>query len=177
VGQSMGGMAITQAAACCPERIKALVYVAAFIPAEGQSLVELVSYPEAADDQVQANLTVEGDPPVGSLSAEGHRHAMLNCCTLEQVAWATPRLGPQPIAPFEHRVSVPEDCREAFERLPRGYIFCSRDHAIPPAMQRRMFEDRGCDRVIEIETDHWPWVSRTEEFNHALNRIVEGLTR
>lgn len=176
-GQSMGGMAITQAAARCPERVLALVYVSAFLPAEGQSLGELVSYAEAADDQVQANLIVEGDPPVGRLTPEGHRIAMLGCCTPEQVAWATERLGAQPVAPFAGQVTVPEEHREAFEALPRAYILCSRDQAIPPAMQWRMIQDRPCDPVIEIATDHWPWVSRTAEFNQALNQIVASLVR
>ena len=71
VGHSMGGMAITQAAARCPEPLAALVYVAAFCPDEGQSLVELVSYPEAADDKVQANMVVSGDPPVAELTGDG----------------------------------------------------------------------------------------------------------
>lgn len=177
VGHSMGGIAVTQAAARCPERVRGLVYVAAFLPGDGQSLGELVSYPEAADDQVQANLIVEGDPPVGRLTPEGHRIAVLGCCTPEQVAWATERMGPQPIAPFGQPVKVPEDRREAFEALPRAYILCSQDRAIAPAMQRRMIEERGCDEVIEIETDHVPWISRTEEFSQALNRILETLER
>ncbi len=42
VGHSMGGMVITQAAARCPEHVAALVYLAAFVPADGQSLMELV---------------------------------------------------------------------------------------------------------------------------------------
>ncbi len=38
VGHSMGGIVATQAAARCPERVAALVYVAAFLPKDGQSL-------------------------------------------------------------------------------------------------------------------------------------------
>lgn len=71
VGHSMGGMVVTQAAARCPEHVAALVYVAAFLPADGQSLVDLVSLPEAADDQVQANLVVHGDPPVARCPSRG----------------------------------------------------------------------------------------------------------
>ena len=43
VGQSMGGMAITQAAARCPQSVAALVYIAAFVPADGQSLMDLAA--------------------------------------------------------------------------------------------------------------------------------------
>ena len=55
VGHSMGGMVITQAAARCPSQIARLVYVAAFLPADGRSLLDITHLPEAAGDQVQAN--------------------------------------------------------------------------------------------------------------------------
>ena len=175
VGHSMGGMAITQAAARCPEPLAALVYVAAFCPDEGQSLVELVSYPEAADDKVQANMVVSGDPPVAELTGDGAVDAVFNCCTPEQAQWGERQHGPQPIAPFEGRVTVAEDKREAFARLPRAYVVTTQDHAIPPAMQRRMLSDRECEPVLEIDTDHAPWISRTSDLVAALNEIVATL--
>ena len=55
VGHSMGGVIATQGAARCPERVAALVYVAAFMPKDGQSLLDLTKLPEGAGDQVQAN--------------------------------------------------------------------------------------------------------------------------
>ena len=174
-GQSMGGMAVTQAAARCPEHVRALVYIAAFAPAEGQSLVELVSYPEAAGDQVQANVIVEGDPPSGRLTRDGAVVAMLNCCTEEQVDWAAPRLGSQPVAPWEGKIVVEDSARAAFQALPRAYIYCGSDHSIPPPMQRRMLTERGCDPVLEIGTDHWPWLSRTDEFVSAMNEIIHAV--
>jgi pimeloyl-ACP methyl ester carboxylesterase len=175
VGHSMGGMAVTQAAARCPEQLAALVYVAAFAPAEGQSLMELVSYPEAAGDQVQANLVVAADAPVATLTGQGAINAVYNCCTPEQAEWGQRQHRPQALAPFEDRVSVPEGRREAFARLPRAYVVCTQDRAIPPAMQRRMLSDRGCDQVLELDTDHSPYVSRTGELVAALNEIVEAL--
>ena len=67
VGHSMGGIVITQTAARCPKRIALLVYVCAFLPGDGQSLLDLTRLPEGADDQIQANLVLEGDPPVARL--------------------------------------------------------------------------------------------------------------
>lgn len=131
VGQSMGGMAVTQAAALRPDVITRLVYAAAFAPAAGQSLADLVTYPEAADDQVQANLVVEGEPPVAILPPAKARDALCNACTEEQASWAVSRLGAQPLAVFGMPVSVPEENRAAFEALPRAYILTTRDRAIP----------------------------------------------
>ena len=41
VGYSMGGGVITQAAARCAERIASLVFVCAFMPANGQSMLDM----------------------------------------------------------------------------------------------------------------------------------------
>lgn len=169
-GQSMGGMAITQTAARCPQHVTGLVYIAAFAPQDGQSLTDLVSYPEAADDQVQANLVVDGD--VAILRGEGAKLAMLDCGSPDQAAWAEARLTPQPLGPFNQKVTIAGATGQQFERLPRAYIYCSRDRAIPPEMQRRMIADGDFDPVIEIETDHWPWLSRTDEFLAAMEQIT-----
>src|SRR3954451_18205606 len=97
VGHSMAGVAITQVAARCPERIAKLVYVAAFLPADGQCLADLAQLPEGAGDMVQENVAVEGDPPVATMPAEAAREGFYALCSPEQVAWATERLRPQPL--------------------------------------------------------------------------------
>lgn len=73
VGNSMGGIIATQAAARCPERVAALVYATAFVPKDGQSLLDLTKLPEGAGDQVQANITIEGEPPVAIMPAAASR--------------------------------------------------------------------------------------------------------
>ena len=143
VGHSMGGMVITQAAARSPRQIRSLIYVAAFLPADGQSLLDLTAYPEAADDQVQANLVIDGDPPVATMPPAAARGALFGCCDDEQAAWGVAQLGGQPVVPFGQPVSLGDPPAAAFAALGRAYITCLRDRAIPPAMQRRMFEAGG----------------------------------
>jgi len=172
-GHSMGGMVVTQAAALAPEHVGRLIYVAAFLPDEGQSLMDLVAYPEAADDQVQANLVVEGEPPVGMLPPAAARDALFGRCDDEQAAWALEHLQPQAVVPFTNPVHLDPAKGDAFRQLPRAYITCTQDRAIPPQMQRRMFEAAGCDPVITIETDHSPWISRTNELVAALLQLAE----
>jgi len=171
-GHSMGGMVITQAASRATADVVKLVYVAAFLPADGQSLLNLTQLPEAAGDQVQANLVVEGDPPVATMPLHACRDALFGCCTDEQVAWAIARRGSQPVVPFTQPFELDPDDAAAFAALPRAYIHCSQDHAIPPPMQRRMFTAAGCEPVITIDTDHSPWLSRTEELVAALDQLA-----
>jgi Alpha/beta hydrolase family len=152
------------------------VYLAAFLPADGQSLLALTQLPEGAGDQVQANLVVDGDPPVGTMPAQAARMALHGCADDETAAWAIARLGPQPAAPFGQPVRIEPAARDAYERLPRAYVTCLQDRAIPPALQRRMLEAARCDPVIEIDTDHAPMLSRADETVAALDGLARAQT-
>jgi pimeloyl-ACP methyl ester carboxylesterase len=162
---SMGGMVATQAAARCPERIAALVYVAAFLPRDGQSLQDLVRLPEGEGDQVQANLVVEGDPPVGRLADDVVRRTTYACCSDEVAAWAIPRRRPQALLPFTQPVALGDG---ALDGIPRAYVLCGQDQSIPPPLQRRMIREGGVERVIELDTDHAPMLSMPAELAEAL---------
>jgi len=89
VGNSMGGIIATQGAARRPDRVAALVYVAAFIPKDGQSLLDLTRLPEGADDQVQANIVIEGEPPIATMPAGASRQALYGSCAQDVAAWAS----------------------------------------------------------------------------------------
>lgn len=169
VGHSMGGMVITQAAAQCPERIDRLVYVAAFLPADGESLIDLTHRPEGAGDSVQAGLVVDGDPPVASMPDDAAREGLMHCCDDEAAAWGISLRGTQPVAPFTHPVRL---TGPGFGELRRAYVMCLQDRAIKPALQRLMLERAGCDPVLEIDTDHCVWASRPDELSRALNRLA-----
>jgi pimeloyl-ACP methyl ester carboxylesterase len=175
-GHSMGGMVITQASSQRPGKLAGLIYVAAFLPAPGQSLLDITHLPEAAGDSVQANIVVGGEPPVATMPPEAAPEALYHCCTAEQVAWALPRRGAQPVIPFTQPFTPPDGDTAAFDGLPRAYVTCLQDRAIKPALQRLMYSAAGCDPVIAIDTDHSPWLSRTDELVAALHRIAGALT-
>ena len=169
VGHSMGGVAITQAAVRCREQVALLVYVTAFMPRDGQSLLDLAWLPEGADDLVQANIVVEGDPPVATMPASAMREAVMANCTEEQLTWVNARVRPQPVAAFAMPVSIPSG---SLDGLQRAYVYCSADRAIPPALQRRMMRENPCVGVVELETDHSPHLSATSQLAAALERFT-----
>lgn len=165
VANSMGGMVISQAAARRPERVRRLVYVAAFLPADGQSLIDLTGLPEGADDLVQETVMVSGEPPVGELPESTVREAN-RACPEEVIEWALERNGRQPILPFTQPVSL----AGRFGEIPRTYVICTMDRSIPPPLQRRMAKDDGVDDVVELHTDHHPQLSRRDELAKLLDR-------
>ena len=169
VGSSMGGVVITQAAAACPERIASLVFVCAFMPADGQSLLDLTRLPEGRNDAIQANLVIDGDPPVASLPDEAAAAVIYTECTSEQVAWAIARRRPQPVAPYATPVLIDD---AAVSAIPRFYVLTARDQSMPPALQRRMISEHPCERVFELDADHAPFLSATDELVSALLAVA-----
>jgi pimeloyl-ACP methyl ester carboxylesterase len=169
VGHSMGGIVATQAAARCSERVAALVYVAAFLPMDGQSLVDLTKLPECDGEQVLANVVVEGEPAVAVMPAAASRHVLYGACVEDVAAWAIARQCPQPVSPLPVAVSIPPG---ALNGINRYYVLCTRDRAIPPPLQRRMVAENPCADVIELETDHTPQLSMTNELAKALHQFA-----
>jgi pimeloyl-ACP methyl ester carboxylesterase len=168
-GNSMGGIVATQGAARCPSRVRALIYVTAFLPKNGQSLLDLTQLPEGAGDQVQANITIDGDPPIATMPDAASRQAVYGACTDDVAAWAIARQRPQPVAPFVTPVSIPLG---ALDNIKRYYVVCTRDRAIPLPLQRRMIAENACADVVELDTDHTPQLSMTDELAKALNRFA-----
>jgi pimeloyl-ACP methyl ester carboxylesterase len=169
VAHSMGGVVATQAASESSDRVAALVFVCAFMPADGQSLLDLTHLPEGQGDMIQANLQVEGDPPVATLPDDAAAAAIYNCCTPEQTSASLPRRRPQAVAPFATPVRVDESVLAA---IPRFYVLTKQDNSIPPALQRRMIGEHPCTNVVELDTDHAPYLSATEELVAALDRFA-----
>ncbi len=169
VGHSMGGVVVTQTAARNPDRVEKVVYVCAFVPGDGQSLIDLTQLPEGEGDEIQANMVVEGDPPAARMPEDAARTAEFGECSEEAYMWAVKRQGAQPVVPFTQPVMIPDG---VFDAIPRRYIFCTRDHSIPPPLQRRMAEAAGITETAELDTDHSPSFSRTEELVEAIDRLA-----
>lgn len=169
VGHSMGGMVITQAADTFLEgggELKQLVYVTAFVPRNGQSLVDLANSPEGAGDMVQANVVVEGEPPIGRLPDDKAREAFYADCPEDVSSAAVAALDPQPILAFVSPVSIQDD-----RVIDRRYILTTEDKAIPPVLQRRMTNDTAFNEVVEIASSHSPFLSQPDILSELLIRF------
>ena len=140
------------------------------MPADGQSLLDLTGLPEGASDQVQANIVVEGDPPVATMKDPSARAALMARCSPEQIARSIERSRPQAVAVFATPVSIAPG---ALDGLRRVYIQTSEDRAIPVALQLRMVRENPCVEVVEIATDHAPFLSAPQETLAAFERFAE----
>ncbi|MEA5455961.1 alpha/beta hydrolase [Sinomonas sp. JGH33] len=157
VAHSMGGIVTTQAAAQVPELISRLVYVTAFRPVDGESLLDLTHLPEGAGDGVQANITVAGEPPVATFDFEKANDVFGNGVPAHLAQEAAAKLTPQPLSLFATPVSI-----RAAALPPAEYVICSEDRAIPPALQELM-ATREPARTHRLAAGHSPFYSHPQE--------------
>ena len=154
VGHSMGGMVITQASEQRPDRIAPLVYLCAFLPRDGEALIQLAE--SDSEGLVLPNLAFSEDGLTATLREGTPRKAFYGACSEADAAWATARLVPDPSV--GHTTPV-HTTAARWGRVPRVYIECLRDRAIPIALQRRMYTASPCRKVFTLDTDHSPFLS------------------
>lgn len=172
VGHSMGGMVVTQAAddfIAGGGELTQVIYASAFLPEDGQSLVDLAGLPEGAGDMVQANVQVSGEPPIGVLATEHAIAAFYGECDPAVAQAAAARLGPQPILAFVMPVSIDNN-----RKITRRYVITGKDKALPTALQRRLAKHPSIVEVAEIDTDHSAFLSRTSEFVDIIDRFARS---
>lgn len=157
VGHSMGGVVITQAAEYRPEKIKILVFLTAFLPQNGESLLQLAGGDTEA--LVLPNLIMAEDQSYATVRDESIKEAFYGDCSDEDVKRAKSLLVPQAAAPFATPVNT---SKERFGSVRRVYISCLRDKAISPALQEKMYKALPCEKVISMDTSHSPFFSAPE---------------
>lgn len=146
VGHSYGGSVITGL-----ERVRHLVYVAAFVPAAGESGALLGGAGALVNAAVQRH-----EDGSTSIRPEQAREVLYADCTeaeSERAAGLLVRQRPG------HGRGVPS--RIAWDSVGSTYLRCEQDRALSPELQERMGE--RCTTVVSVEAGHSPFISRPRQ--------------
>ncbi len=168
VGHSMGGIVLSQTAEQYPDKIERLIYVAAYLLQNGESLFQV----STADTDSQIGSYLLPDPEHGQISIrlEALKDIFLHDCSEAVIAEAEARLRPDLIAPQTTLMRLTE---ENFGRVPRTYITTKLDRVVSPNLQRQMFTALPCDRILEIETGHSPFAAAPDKLVALLLELVK----
>ncbi len=156
IGHSYGGMVATGVADRARARIKRLIYLDAFAPNDGDSLLDLLA---------------PGALPQRQAGADGWRippRAMPPDTPPEDVAWCTPRRLPQPAKTFAQKLRL----KNGPLTLPRHYIYCTRhppEDNFRPSYERAKREGWG---TSEIDASHNPHITCPEVLADLLGGIA-----
>ncbi|MET9122357.1 alpha/beta hydrolase [Streptomyces sp. NPDC004528] len=171
-GHSYGGAVISQAAAGEP-KVKALVYIAAFIPEKGESALELsnkfpgstlgsalhaVPFP-LADGNTGTDLYIDPDKFHDQFAADVPKN-------ITALMAATQR----PIAASALEEGATD---AAWHTVPSWSLVATADNNIPPASQRFMSE-RANAETVELDASHAVSVSHPHEVARLIQRAAEN---
>ena len=162
-GHSLGGCTISQAAEKRPEKIKALVYIAAFLLMNDEQAINYVM--ADTESVVVPNLIMPDDQSYSTVKKEFIKEGLYAECSEEDFNFAQSLLVPESSAPFLTPIVITD---EKFGQILRIYISCLRDKAVGPATQERMYTNLPCEKIIPMDTDHSPFFSAPDELARHL---------
>ncbi|MEM9488928.1 MAG: alpha/beta fold hydrolase [Myxococcota bacterium] len=162
VGHSMAGMIIAQVAEMRPQAIEQLVFVSAYLPRDGESLVDLAS---RDPDAITGEYLIFNDDGTLAVASEGLGEVFCGDCTAEILATLTDHYRDEPTAPLSESVAL---SAENFGAVAKVYIETVQDRAVSLALQQQMVSDTPVDRVISLDTGHLPMLVAPESLSEEL---------
>ncbi|RYE43138.1 MAG: alpha/beta fold hydrolase [Hyphomicrobiales bacterium] len=151
LGHSWGGFLISKIAEIIPQRIKRLVYQNAFVPLDGQCVLD--NTPPFFGPALTANCEERGDGTV-MLPFEVWRDGFINDADIELATETYGHLRPQPFRTF----TEPIDLKTFYTlEIPKSYINCTEDNGLlqgewgwHPRMSNRL----GYFRLVQMPGSH-----------------------
>ena len=177
VGHSYGGAVLSNAAAG-NEQVQALVFIAGWMPDEGESIQQLLESEAFADSLVAAALrplpfTNPDGSEVVDLYLDRELFPEAFCADVDPdtaaMMAATQR-------PWSGAAAATPSGPAGWRSIPSWYLLGTEDRAIPPAGQRFMAE-RGNARIEEVVASHASMVSQPDVVTQLILSVVEETSR
>ena len=159
IGHSYGGMVATGVADRARERIARLIYLDAFVPNDGDSVLSLT--PARAAPMREAARKNGGFIPPNPMPPDVPE---------ADRAWAVPKRVGQPLKAFEQPLTL----RNGPLTLPRHYVYCTRHmpgDPFRPFLERARRDGWG---VSEIDSSHHPHITMPDGLADLLHAIAGG---
>ncbi len=173
VGHSMAGMVISQVAENIPERIDRLVYVAAYLPADGQSLLDWAG--KDAESLAGANLAYNATGSAARVKSEAIVPGVCADCPPYMKEVLIKYHKAEPTAPLTEPVRL---TGKNFGRVPKFYLYTTKDRAVGYPLQQAMVAANGNVRkTYEMKTSHLPFVVDPTGFLDRLREISEEVVK
>ncbi len=167
VGHSLAGVVVSQVAEAMPDRIERIVYVAAYLPANGQSLLDLAQ--QDAQSQVGPNLVYTTDGSSATIKESFIVPGVCADCPDFMKEALVKYHKVEPTGPMTEAVRL---TKANFGRVPKFYLHTTEDRAVGYALQQRMVAATpGIEKTFTFKTSHLPFVVDPAGFLSALAEI------
>tara|TARA_A100001015_G_scaffold124627_1_gene138114 strand:- start:256 stop:1104 length:849 start_codon:yes stop_codon:yes gene_type:complete len=162
VGHSFNGITISQVAELRPKKVKKLVYLTAFLLPNGGSFFDAVQGVEGST--AVENFYLSDDKTYALVKEEEIQNAFAHDIPKEAFDQTKPNIVPEPAAPLMYKLEITD---ENFGSVPKYYIECTEDRAIPIAVQRAMYE-ANVVKSYSLASSHTPNFSQPDKVAEIL---------
>lgn len=166
VGHSMGGVVIPKVAEIVPARVAHLVFLAAVVLRDGESLLG-AQIPSPSRPLLEGLARSGGGVAQYPAAIEWARWLSDMPAGDARVVDALTRMTPQPLRPWTERV----DMRRFYAMdVPRTYVRCLRDNAVTPARAAQYATRLGV-APVDMDCAHEPMLSALDDLVTILEKI------
>ena len=169
VGHSFGGITISNVAEAAPERIRTLVYVAAYLPqadAADQSMAKLAEQDQwNRFNKGRQNFLLAPDYKTASVLAADRVLLFCADCTPTAQQRTLTLMQREPLAPAATPVKL---TAARFGAVDKVYVHTTRDNAVSFTLQQRMVARTPVRRTLTLDTGHSPFVESPQALADAL---------
>ena len=163
VGHSMAGIVISQVAENMPGSIKKLVYLAAYLPQNGQSLLDIAK--TDAGSHVGKYLKIDEQNSTVAIDKEGAVDIFVADAPESVQAKFALGVQPDPFVPFITPVKLSAEHFGATEKV---YIYTTNDHAVSYPAQQVMATSMQVKTKYTLESSHTPFISMPDQLASIL---------
>jgi pimeloyl-ACP methyl ester carboxylesterase len=154
VAHSFGGVVMNQVAEEMHDRIKELVYVAAYVPRNGESLLSLAT--TDGDSHLGKVLQIKEKEGLAIVPKEGVVDAFFEDAPTRVQEFAPSHFPVEPLAPLATPVRTTDANYGALKKV---YVFTANDHTNSPTLQHKMVADNNITKSYTLPSSHTPFVS------------------
>jgi pimeloyl-ACP methyl ester carboxylesterase len=159
VGHSMAGLVISQVAEEIPGQIKSLVYLAAYLPQNGESLLSLAK--QDADSHVGKYLQIDQATGSANVAKDGVIDVFAADAPAQVGEYIANNIKPEPLAPLATPVTL---TNEKFGSVKKIYIHTTDDHAVSFTLQNLMVKNNGhVSKEYSLPSSHTPFISMPDK--------------
>ena len=167
VAHSWGGFPATLAADITPAKFRRLVYLCAYVPREGLSLVDMR---KLAPRQPILKAVDRGEDGMSyGVFPEQAQEVFYADCPAGTTEFALAHLSAQATLPQ----TTPARLSQGHLAVPRSYIRTLHDNAIPTEFQAEMVADWPREDVYEMVTSHSPFFADPSGLAALIDKIVK----
>lgn len=168
VGHSLGGMIISAVAEQMPSKIEKLVYIAAYLPASGQSLFGLAM--TDPDSQLGTAGTLIFHDDIGTVDVKQDQivSAFIQDGSSQVQNLVLQNYASELSIPLTNTVTLTP---ANFGSVAKVYIKTLQDHVVSPYLQNRMIDAAGVKNTYQLNTSHSPFLSKPDSVAILLTKI------